>query len=139
MTGDRRYIVTATGFAVLITAVWASVVYRDQPASDAGKSMRDAATKTVELAQSRRPVEKAPPVADTVPGDGTWIIGRDIKRGRYRTVGGLSCLWQRLVPHPSGRWVVVDSGYGWVPQTVALGPDDVAFVSQGCEPWVMVP
>ena len=139
MTGDRRYIVTAAGFAVLIAAVGVSVIYNDQPATDAGKSMSDAAAKTVQLAQSRRPVEQAPPVADTVPGDGTWIIGKEIRRGTYRTVGGLSCLWQRLQAHPSGRWVTVDSGYGWAPQTVALGPDDVAFVSQGCEPWVMVP
>ena len=138
MTGDRRYIVTATGFAVLIAAIGVSVIYNDQPATDAGKSMSDAANKTVQAARSARP-EYAPRVADTVPGDGTWIIGRDIKRGRYRTVGGLSCLWQRMVPHPSGRWVTVDSGYGWAPQTVALGKDDVAFVSQGCEPWVMVP
>ena len=139
MTGDRRYIVAAAGLAVLIVAVGVGVAYTDQPATDAGKSMRDAANKTVQAARSSKPVEKAPPVADTVPGDGTWIIGKDIKRGTYRTVGGLSCLWQRLVGHPSGRWVVVDRGFGWVPQTVALGPDDVAFVSQGCAPWELVP
>ena len=138
MTSEPRYLVAASAVAVAILAIgsWAD---HDQPASDAGKSMRDAATKTVELAQSRRPVEKAPPVADTVPGDGTWIIGKEIRRGRYRTVGGLSCYWERLVGHPSGRWVMVDSGFGWVPQMVALGRDDVAFVSQGCAPWVMVP
>ena len=138
MTGDRRYIVAAAGIAVLIVAVGVGVAYTDQPAADAGKSMRDAANKTVQAARSGRPVEKAPPVADTVPGDGTWIIGKDIKRGTYRTEGGLSCLWQRLQAHPSGRWVTVDRGYGWAAQTVALGKDDVAFVSQGCPPWVLV-
>jgi hypothetical protein len=35
--------------------------------------------------------------------------------------------------------VTVDSGYGLLAQTVALGKGDVAFGSWGCGPWVMVP
>lgn len=137
MTGDWRYIVAAAGLGVIAAAVGVRVVWNDSPARGAADRAAVYASQTKPSLPARsRPVEYAPRVGEVVPGDGTWLIGRQIKRGTYRSAGSGVCLWQRLVGGAVG-WVVVDGAFGPGPQVVVLGKGDVAFASQGCGPWVM--
>lgn len=134
MTGETGpLLVAVAGFAV-IGAIAVSVVANDSPAESAASKPTAPQRGLV----SQRHVEKAPVVADTVPGDGTWIIGKELKRGTYRTAGSAVCLWQRLGAQVAGQWVVIDGAFKPGTQTVALGKDDVAFVSVGCPAWELV-
>ena len=138
MTSNPRYILAAAGIGVLIAAIGVRVVWNDSPARGAAdRAAVYASQQKPSLPARTRPVERAPKVGEIIPGDGTWLIGRQIKRGTYKTAGSSICLWQRLVGGAAG-WVVVDGAFEPGPQVVVLGKGDVAFASQGCGPWVMV-
>ena len=135
MTTDRRAIAAALAAAALIASIGVAVVLNESPANSAARNAAQPSAQTGTIVP--RQVEKAPPVDEVVPGDGTWIVGKEIKRGTYATQGGSSCYWARLVPAVRG-WSTVASAYVTGPQKVALGKDDIAFASQGCDKWVMV-
>lgn len=137
MTGEPRALVVATAGMAMMGAIAVSVIMNDSPAKSAAVNAARPASPQPS-AQVRKPVEMAPPVGETVPRDGTWIIGKEIKRGTYRTAGSSICLWQRLGGVVNGRWSIIDGAFNTGPQTVALGKDDVAFASQGCPVWELV-
>lgn len=138
MTTDPKAIGFAVGAVLVMTGIGCAVVLNDSPANSAARNAaKPSARPQAPVPQPMgKPVEKAPPVDEVVPGDGTWIVGKEIKRGTYTTLGGSSCYWARLVPSVRG-WSIVASAYVTGPQKVALGKDDVAFASQGCGKWVM--
>lgn len=133
MTGDPRAIAAAALTAVVITVIGVGVVANDSPA-------RSAAANAVRPTPPQpgppvpQPVEYSPPTGGTVPRDGTWYIGKEIRRGTYRTAGSEICLWERL----GNGLVIIDGAFRGGPQTVALGKDDVAFATQGCPTWELV-
>lgn len=136
----RPYVAAALCIAVVIIVVGvAASMVMDGAVSAAGdKAPVPSAQPGPPVPQRTKPVEKSPPVAAIVEGDGTWLIGKEIKRGTYRTKGGASCYWARLA-NLSGEFdAILANGYRNGPQVVALGPDDLAFASQGCGQWVMV-
>ena len=135
---SNAHLVVAGGIALMIGAIVVGVCYQEATATRAADATAVAQPTATPGPPVPQPVEMSPPIADTVPGDGSWVIGREIKRGTYRTAGRVGCYWQRLQAHPSGKWLIVDSAQRDIAQTVALDPADVAFASQGCEPWVMV-
>lgn len=138
MTTDKRAIAAALAAALACAGIAVYVVAQDKPAISVGKALRPTAQPGPPVPQPSKAVEQSPPVADTVPGNGTWLIGKEIKRGTYHTTGSSICLWTRLQRHPSGGWVIVDGAYRMGAQTVALGKDDAAFATQGCPTWVLV-
>lgn len=133
MTGDPRAIAAALAAAVVCAGIGVVVVWNDQPAISVGAAIRPPTPRPGPPVPQRQ-VEEAPPVRDTVPGDGTWYIGKEIKRGTYRTTGSEICLWERL----GDGLVVITGAFRGGPQTVALGKDDVAFTTQGCPVWELV-
>lgn len=138
MTTDPKAIGFAVGAVLVMTGIACAVVLNDSPANSAA---RNAATPSAQPGPPVRqlpskPVEKSPPVDQVVPGDGTYLVGKEIKRGTYTTQGGSSCYWARLIPTAAG-WGIVSSAFVSGPQEVALGKDDVAFATQGCGQWVM--
>lgn len=138
MTGETRPLVVALAGFALIGAIAVGVVSKDSPAESAAANAVKPTVAQPGPPVPQRQVEKSPPVSATVPGDGTWIIGKEIKRGTYRTAGSSICLWQRLGAQVAGHWVVVDGAFKAGAQTVALGKDDVAFDTQGCPVWELV-
>lgn len=137
MTGEPRPLIAACLMAAAIGVIAVSVVAHDSPAkSAAANAVRPSPPQPGPPVP--KPVEYSPPVADTIPRDGTWYIGKEIKRGTYRTTGSEICLWQRLEASVSGRLVVVAGDFRGGPQTVALGKNDVAFTTQGCPAWELV-
>lgn len=139
MTTDPRAIGVA-GLIALTAVAIAGFTIHDldaKPASSAAHNTAKPSAQPQAPVPQPKPVEKSPPVDEVVPGDGTWVIGKEIKRGTYRTEGGSSCYWARSI-RSAGHWVVIDSAFGPGVQEVVLGKDDVAFDSQGCDKWVMV-
>lgn len=73
-------------------------------------------------------------------GDGTWLLGKEIKRGLYAAPGGTACYWERLSDLSGDPDGTIDVGFARRgPQKVQLGDRDFAFTSNGCGQWVMVP
>jgi hypothetical protein len=86
-----------------------------------------------------KPVEKSPPLLEQIPGDGTWLLGAEVKRGIYKSAGGSSCYWSRLSSLSGELEAIIANSYGKAgPQKVALGKTDAAFASQGCGAWELV-
>jgi hypothetical protein len=79
---------------------------------------------------------KAP--AATIAGDGTFLVGTDVKPGQYRgnTSGG-DCYWARL-SSTSGGDNIIDNGLSSGPQVVTIKRTDKAFESQGCGEWTKI-
>lgn len=95
-------------------------------------------------AQAPKPKPKPKPKpAATIPGDGTFIVGTDIKPGTYRSKPAPDeylemCIWQRL-SGTSGEvddFIAGDMSEGQV--TVTIRSTDKAFETQGCETWVRI-
>lgn len=137
----KPYVAVALAIAIVIAGIGVFIVLSDNVAARAGA----ADTAPVPSAQPGPPVpqpvhaEQAPSVSSIVTGDGTWLIGKDIKRGTYKSEGGEWCFWERLRNLSGDDNGVMSKGFVKGPQFVAMGPDDVAFSSQGCGQWVMIP
>ncbi|MEU4391612.1 hypothetical protein [Kribbella sp. NPDC023855] len=140
---DHGYLIAAGAIFAVIVMVVAYVVYRDATATRAADTAAVVVTPTVKpgaaAPQRTKPVEYSPKLSDHVKGDGTWLIGKEIKRGTYRSEGGEWCFWERLRDLSGEPEGVMSKGFVNGPQVVAIGPDDVAFSSQGCGQWVMLP
>lgn len=80
-------------------------------------------------------------------GNGTHQVLVDIKPGTYRTIGpkparpGLapSCYWARLNSTNGGMFgsIIVNDFSDDGPAIVTIAPSDTAFVSHGCDRWVL--
>lgn len=133
MTGEPNYLIAGCAAAVAIAAVGVAVVWNDANAADTA-AVVSPTTDQVTSTTVYKPNEVTRPVDEVVSEDGTWFIGKDMKRGRYTTEGGNTCYWARLVPSKSGRLVAVKQKMWPGPQVVELGKDDVAFTTGGCAP-----
>ncbi|MGE0796446.1 MAG: hypothetical protein AB7H43_13200 [Acidimicrobiia bacterium] len=77
----------------------------------------------------------ATPTLGSSVGNGTWLLGIDIRSGTWRSPGGASCTWSTLADLsrlPSG---ILQSGGGVGPQAVQLAGSEVAFATAGCGTW----
>ena len=96
-----------------------------------------------------RTVASAPPTAapeptnvgpaTTLDGDGTFLVGKDIVPGQYRSAGGSGgrsdCYWQRQSALGGGNDAILASDLAEGQQVVEILPTDVAFQSKHCQPW----
>ncbi|MDC0769580.1 hypothetical protein [Streptomyces sp. HD] len=78
-----------------------------------------------------------------IPGDGTYVIGKDIKPGTYRTEGpqgGLitDCYWARLSSTSGESNDIIASEVTKGRTTVTIDADDKAFTTNGCRTWKKV-
>ena len=77
--------------------------------------------------------------AVTVFGDGTHIVGMDIRAGTYRNTGGEYCYWERLSAF-SGEFddIIANGILEGVRGVVTIEDSDKGFGSQGCGKWEAV-
>jgi hypothetical protein len=96
-------------------------------------------TKTVTVTPEE-PAAPAPAAGTTIGGDGTYLVGTDIKPGTYRTSGpaGSGCYWARLknTSGDSGSILANDNTDG--PTVVTIKPTDGAFETSGCADWTRI-
>ncbi|MCX5409304.1 hypothetical protein OHA37_36300 [Streptomyces sp. NBC_00335] len=84
-------------------------------------------------------VEKAP--AGEIPGDGTYVVGKDIRPGTYRTAGAEeddafpNCYWARLSGTSGELKEIIANDNSEGPTTVTISAADKAFKTTGCQTW----
>lgn len=98
-----------------------------------------AVTKTVTITKTAPAPSSAPA---TGFGDGTYVVGTDIKAGMYKTTGpapdSAGCYWQRDRDLAGGIDSIVDNGIANGPTTVQIASSDKAFETNGCAAWVKI-
>lgn len=72
-----------------------------------------------------------------IDNNGTYLIGADISAGKYHTLGGATCYWARLRSLDTKD--IIDSHKGSGPQVIEIRESDIAFLTQNCGTWQMVP
>lgn len=130
----------ASVLGISVTAVL--IVLNDSPARGAADRAAVVVTPTASPGvpvPSRKGPEYSPPVPVKVPGDGTWLVGKQVKPGIYQSVAGPLCYWERLAGL-SGKYVdlIDNGGFRKGPTLVEVLASDFAFGSQGCGEWVKV-
>jgi hypothetical protein len=83
--------------------------------------------------------QEATVAANTIPGNGTFLVGKDVKPGTYRTTGpktGGSCYWQRSGDASGTNIIANDNLSG--PGVVDIRSGDVSFKSERCADWTLV-
>jgi cytoskeletal protein RodZ len=70
---------------------------------------------------------------NTVPGDGTFVVGTDIQPGTYRASAQPGCYWARLRSLDTSNVINNDNPDG--PVVVEIRPSDKAFQTAGCAPF----
>jgi len=78
----------------------------------------------------------------SIPGDGTYLVGTDVKAGTYRSGVPASgnCYWARLSnTDGSGDTAgILNNNNSAGPSVVTIQRSDKAFESTGCEAWIRV-
>lgn len=75
--------------------------------------------------------------SDTGLGDGTYVVGTDIKAGTYRSQGGGLCYWARLKGFGGELDDIIANGNN-APEIVTVSSGDAGFKTQGCGKWVPI-
>jgi hypothetical protein len=139
----RRWALPVIAFGTGCTVLLVAALVAPNSATivdDNGNSVIPAPTRkhTTAPKATTKPKEVAPVVGSTIPGDGTWVIGKDIKRGTYQTAGGDRCYWARLSGLSGELSDVITNNISNGPQMVTLGAGDVAFEASRCGTWTLV-
>ncbi|MFF9853581.1 hypothetical protein [Streptomyces litmocidini] len=83
--------------------------------------------------------EKTKNVDQEIPGDGTFLVGREVRPGTYRGAGpaegGSPCYWARLKGTTGADGETVANGAGKGQATVTVLDTDKAFQTTGCQTW----
>ncbi|HET9871418.1 MAG TPA: hypothetical protein VFP89_02315 [Propionibacteriaceae bacterium] len=71
-------------------------------------------------------------------GEGTFIVGDDIRPGRYkaRAASGDSCYWARLKDDSGDFDSIIANNVTSGSASVTIKPSDGAFETRGCTPWI---
>lgn len=100
------------------------------------------ALPTFAAAATPSPLPPPPPVpagpATTIRKDGTYLIGKDLAPGTYRSEGGSSCYWERDSDLTGGIGSIISNGLGAGQQIVTILPTDKAFKTKRCGNWELV-
>ena len=67
---------------------------------------------------------------DTIPGSGTFIVGRDINPGSYEASASAGCYWARLASLDTSNIIDNDNAAG--PVAVQILSTDKAFEDSDC-------
>lgn len=118
-----------------IAAAAVLVVWSDNPAMGA-------ADHAAHVAKPTAAPGPAVPQPNTVPGDGTFLVGTkagQVRPGVYQTAAGESCYWERL-SDLSGEYtgLLMNGGFRKGQKLVQVEQGDYAFSSQNCGTWTAV-
>ncbi|WP_328491440.1 hypothetical protein OHS59_00835 [Streptomyces sp. NBC_00414] len=75
-----------------------------------------------------------------IPGDGTFLVGKDIEAGTYRSEGkkAYGCYWARLSDTTGETGAIIANGNAQGPAIVKVAAGDQAFQTTDCKPWKKV-
>lgn len=72
---------------------------------------------------------------DTSFGEGTFIVGTDIRPGTFRSTRGDGCYWERLGGFDGTTNDIIANDFRNSPATVTILRSDKGFASSGCGTW----
>lgn len=77
---------------------------------------------------------------DGIPGDGTFLVAKDVEPGTYRSEGkgSFGCHWARLSDTTGESDAIIANGNAEGPAIVKIKDGDKAFQTTGCTPWVKI-
>jgi hypothetical protein len=90
------------------------------------------------VAAEPEPEPESDPGSASSFGDGTYLVGEDIKPGTYRAPGSnAGCYWERLRNLKGGMNSIIanDLTSKKSPQLVTIAPSDMAFNTEDCGTW----
>lgn len=95
-----------------------------------------AETVTVKETVTAKPPKPAGP-SGTIDGDGTWLVGQDVKAGTYRAKPGPddNCYWARLKGTSGELDDILANGNPTGPTVVTIRSSDKAFETSSCGTW----
>ncbi|MDH6513724.1 hypothetical protein M2163_009304 [Streptomyces sp. SAI-135] len=137
-----RSILTHTGTALVSLLVGVLIGLTGNPNTDKASpsaTVTTTATATQIAAGNSQPSASKVP-SDGIPGDGTYVVGSDIKPGTYRSEGpqgGLvtSCYWARLSSTSGEAKDIIANDATSGQATVTIAATDKAFTTTGCKAW----
>lgn len=83
-----------------------------------------------------QPASAAP--KNTIPGSGTYLVGKDFNAGVYRSTGNKSCYWERAKNASGSFDSIITNDNGGGQRIVYVRPTDKAFKSSRCNTWKRV-
>jgi len=135
---------TATVTVTKSAAAAAPVAAAAAPAAATVTVTANPAPVTVTATATATETAAAPaPSSPTGFGDGTYIVGTDIKPGLYKTTGPASsdfpnCYWERDRDLDGGLNSIIDNDNTKGQTTVKIASTDKAFKTTGCAAWVKI-
>lgn len=82
--------------------------------------------------------EAATAAANTIPGDGTYLVGVDIKPGTYRSTGNDLCYWERDKSADGNFGSIIANDNVTGQGIVTIKSTDKVFTSNNCNDWKRV-
>jgi len=73
--------------------------------------------------------------ANTIPGDGTFVVGSDVQPGLYKSEGGSRCYWSRM--NAAGD-DTIDNYFGAGPAVLTIQSTDGLIKTSHCAPFTKV-
>lgn len=140
----RRQVIALIALTLAIVAVVVVTIWRSAPASSVlpveVTRSAGAPTSTPGTPIPRKVAEKSPPIATSMPNDGTYLVGRHIKAGTYTAPGPDTgrCYWARLRDTSGEQRAVIAASYKPGRQVVTIRKGDGAFNTDGCGPWELM-
>ncbi|MDH6521816.1 cytoskeletal protein RodZ [Streptomyces sp. SAI-135] len=142
----------AVALGLIIGAVIGSSSANDSDSSTTPPATVTATTTATETAtetESAPPTKEAPAatpsaakkaLAGEIPGDGTYIVGEEVRSGTYRTDGPEdaalpNCYWARLSGTSGELNEIIANANTTGPTTVTISASDKAFQTTGCMTW----
>lgn len=95
------------------------------------------ATQDIAPEAPSNPQEQQEAVVVSSFGNGTHIVGTDIKAGTYRSQSTRTCYWERLSGFGGQLDDIIANGNN-SPEIVTINASDNAFKTAGCGQWVSV-
>lgn len=75
---------------------------------------------------------------NTIPGSGTYLVGKDFSAGVYRSTGNTSCYWERAKDASGSLNSTIANDIGSGQRLVYVRPADRVFKTSRCHIWVRV-
>jgi hypothetical protein len=124
------------GAAALALIALASIGNSEKTSSSSSTTVT--VTKTVDIAPTTTQPPHTGPMT-TIGDDGTYLVGKEIVPGQYRSAGGSGgrsdCYWERLSGLGGRNADIIANDGADGQKIVEILPTDVAFKSSHCQPW----
>ena len=147
----RKWAIAVAGVLLIIVAASLAGVPEAENASDTrpdGSEAEENNATTKPAADETPPPEPATTQAGGDPtgaesptsryltfGDGTWLVGNEIKPGTYRAPDAVDCYWARLKNFDGDLDSINANGTPSGPEIVTITKADKGFETNGCGTW----